>query len=126
MKKFLIILLVSYCGSSIFAQSETHSKVLDTFVEDFNSSNYIQIYESFSPRMRKAKSKNYYISFLTELKRKHGRILRLDLLEYFESAKRESRAIYDGVFESEVMEVRFSVDAQNRISGLYFKKRNLM
>lgn len=126
MKKIVFLLLLVLLFINASAQSEIHKNVVDTFIIDFNNNNFEKIFQSFSPKMQKAHSKKYYLTFLSKLKKEDGNLLILEILEYQENEPKQSRATYDGNFENDILTVKISIDKQNKISGLYFKKKNLI
>src|SRR5690606_1931338 len=117
---FLLLLLVTGIASSV-AQSDRHNVVVQNLILRLNSNDFEGIYQSFSPRMQKAHSKKYYFDFFSKLKKNHGNLLELELLQYPENDKKQSRAIYDGTFERDILTVRITIDSKNKIIGLYFK-----
>jgi type II secretory pathway component PulL len=126
MKKVVILLLLMMPFTNVSAQNERHSNVVETFVKDFNVNDFEKIFQSFSPKMQRAHSKKYYFDFFSKLKKDNGNLLLLELLEYQENSSNQSRATFDGNFENDILTVKISVDGQNKISGLYFKKKILI
>ena len=126
MKKVVILLLFMMPFTNVSAQNEKHTNVVDTFVKDFNDNDFEKIFQSFSPKMQRAHSKKYYFDFFSKLKKDNGNLLLLELLEYQENSSNQSRATFDGNFENDILTVKISVDGQNKISGLYFKKKILI
>ena len=126
MKKVVILLLLMMPFTNVSAQNERHSNVVETFVKDFNDNDFEKIFQSFSPKMQRAHSKKYYFDFFSKLKKDNGNLLLLELLEYQENSSNQSRATFDGNFENDILTVKISVDGQNKISGLYFKKKILI
>lgn len=126
MKKVVILLLFMMPFTNVSAQNEKHTNVVDTFVKDFNDNDFEKRFQSFSPKMQRAHSKKHYFDFFSKLKKDNGNLLLLELLEYQENSSNQSRATFDGNFENDILTVKISVDGQNKISGLYFKKKILI
>ncbi len=112
--------------SNVFSQNEKHTKVVETFVKDLNANDFEKIFQSFSPKMQRARSKKEFFTFFSKVKNDNGNLLNLDLIEYQENSSNQSRATYDGNFENDILTVKISVDGQNKISGLYIKKKILI
>lgn len=111
--------------SNVSSQNEKHTKVVDTFVKDFNANEFEKIFQSFSPKMQRARSKKQFFIFFSKVKKDNGNLLNLDLIEYQENSSDHSRATYDGNFENDILTVKISVDGQNKISGLYIERKIL-
>jgi hypothetical protein len=126
MKKIFILLLFMIPFTKVLAQNENHTKVVETFVKDFNANDFEKIFQSFSPKLQRAHSKKQYFIFFSKVKKDNGNLLNLELIEYQENSSNQSRATFDGNFENNILTVKISVDGQNKISGLYIKKKILI
>lgn len=124
--KSLICIFLLIGLNVVSAQNEVHKKAADKFMQQFNNNDFEGIYESFSPSMKQSRAKEYFLSFFTKLKKNNGNLLQLELLEYNENKVRTSRGIYDGDFETGLSTVRITVDIRGKITGLLFKRKNLI
>lgn len=121
MKKALSFLLL-LIGTATIAQNSVHKRVTDTFIIDFNNGDLEQIYQTFSPEMKKARTKKYYFDFLKKIKSGNGKLLQLELNKYSEKSGK-SRGSYNGRFEYRNCDVRISTNAKGEIVGLYIMKQ---
>ena len=126
MKKTFIALLLVVNLSFIFAQNEKHIKAVDTFILNFNSNKYEEIYQSFSPRMQSARTKQYYFDFFARVKNISGAILFLELIKYSEKTHNRSKGEYNGTLENENVTIKITVDAVGKIIGLYILRDKLL
>lgn len=126
MVKTLTIFLLLFNLSFLFAQNEKHIKVVDTFIMNFNGNNYEEIYQSFSPRMQSARTKQYYFNFFAKVKNTSGAILFLELLKYSENSHNKSRAEYNATLENENVTIKITVDTVGKIIGLYILRNKLL
>lgn len=126
MKKTFIALLLLVNLSFIFAQNEKHTKAVDTFILNFNNNNYEEIYQSFSPRMQSARTKQYYFNFFEKVKNTSGTILFLELLKYSENSHNKSKAEYNATLENENVTIKITIDAFGKIIGLYILRDKLL
>lgn len=117
-----MFVLLSACS---FAQNEIHQKTVDVFIMDFNSGDFEHIYQTFSPEMKKARTKKYYLDFFSKGKKSQGKILNLELVGYLEKSGK-TRGNYNGSFESGHSFVRITTNAQGEITGFYIKKNTLL
>lgn len=124
MKKAALLLFL-LIGTMALAQNEIHQKRVDTFIMDFNNGDFEHIYESFSPEMKKTRTKQHYFEFFTRVKTDSGKILSLELIKYLNKSGK-SRGHYNGSFEYGSASVQISVNAQGEIIGLYIKKNTLL
>lgn len=124
MNRFLLLFFI-ISGSAI-AQNDIHKKVADTFIEQFNNGDFEGIYESFSPKMKKAKTKKQYFEFLLKVKTDAGNLQHLELFNYFENKNQTARGSYNGHFQNTNATVRITTNAQGEITGLYIKKAAIL
>jgi len=107
------------------AQSDVNRKAADQFKLDFNNGNFENIYNSFSPEMQKARTKEYLFNFLLKVKTENGMLQSLSLYEYRQSRKKY-RGVYDGHFENETLTVTITTSPIGQITGLYIRKKTLL
>lgn len=126
MKKIFNVLFLVFNVSLVFTQNEKHIKAVDTFIMNFNNNNYEEIYQSFSPRMQSARTKQYYFNFFATVKKTSGAILFLELLKYSENSHNKSKGEYNGTLENENVTIKITVDAVGKIIGLYILRDKLL
>lgn len=124
MKKTFIIIFLSI-NAIAFAQNDLHKKVTDFFLKDFNNGDFEHIYQTFSPEMKKFRTKEYHLGFLERVKKKQGNLLFLELSDYLENSGK-TRGNYNGSFEFGNAFVRITNNAKGEIIGLYIKKNTLL
>ncbi len=124
MKKMILLLFV-LAGTAVFAQNEVHKKAVDVFIMDFNNGDFEHIYQTFSPEMKNARTKKYYLDFFAKGKKSQGKILNLELVGYLEKSGK-TRGNYNGSFEFGNSFVRITTNAQGEITGFYIKKNTLL
>ena len=82
MKKFVIILILSF--SSIYAQDKKPKNLplIKSIVENFNSSNYDQIYSMFNERLKNEVKSDIVLKFFSDVKGFHGKIKDFEFMKY--------------------------------------------
>ena len=82
MKKFVIILILSF--SSIYAQDKKPKNLplIKSIVENFNSSNYDQIYSMFNDRLKNEVESDIVLKFFSDVKGFHGTIKNFEFVKY--------------------------------------------
>ena len=120
MKRILLLLLL-LINATAFSQNETHKKVTDQFMIDFNTGDFEHIYQSFSPEMKKSKSKKYFFDVFSKVKKESGNLQQLNLYDWREKPWK-SRGVYEGKFEFGTRNVQITTNKQGEIIGLYIKK----
>lgn len=115
MKKIFLLLLVSLT-SLFFAQSANYKTAADLFQNNYNSGNYNDIFNSFSPQMQNALPLEETKQFLSNLKLQFGKIENKEFTAY-----QETYAAYKTKFEKAVLAVNISLDDQNKINGFFVK-----
>ncbi len=123
MKKVLLILLF-LVSCFCFSQNETHKSITNTFIQNFNSYNFENIFQSFSEKMQKAKTKEYFHNFFSRIRTENGAILNLELLKYKETKEKITQGIYNSENENGELTIKITIDRTGQIIGLYiFKKK---
>jgi len=120
-KVFFILLLVSTVTFS--QEKENYTKVVSEFQSFYNDGNYKAIYSMFNYDMKKALPYSKTIAFFTDLKNKLGNISNIEF-----NKLKEITHIYKTTFSSEVRDVTFYLDGNNKIGGLlvtYHKPKDL-
>ena len=81
MKKFVIILILSF--SSINAQDKKPKNLplIKSIVENFNSSNYDQIYSMFNDRLKNEVESDIVLKFFSDVKGFHGTIKNFEFVK---------------------------------------------
>ncbi|SHI65935.1 DUF3887 domain-containing protein [Flavobacterium terrae] len=123
MKKTILILF--FLASTIcFSQNVTHKTVTNTFIQNFNNYNFEGIFQSFSEKMQKAKTKEYFHDFFSRIRIENGAILNLEILKYKENKQKTTQGIYDSQNENGELTIKITIDKSGQIVGLYiFKKK---
>ena len=117
MKRTLLILIVTCLTNILFAQTENYKVAIDSFQANYNSENYDEIFNSFSPEMQEALPLENNRQFLTGLKTQAGKILDKE----FVNDEGGTGAIYKTQFERAVLGIYLTLDEQNKIAGLLIK-----
>ncbi len=124
MKKVLFVLFLLVCFNFCFSQNEIHKSATNTFVQNFNSYNFESIFHSFSEKMQKAKTKEYFLDFFSRIRNENGAILNLEILKYKENKQNTTQGIYDSQNENGELTIKITIDKTGQIVGLYiFKKK---
>jgi murein DD-endopeptidase MepM/ murein hydrolase activator NlpD len=120
MKKLLLIALISSQFSTIFGQTEKdiYKTVVGKFEKNYNESKYDSIFAMFSEDMQKAITYKNTISFLTNSKKKLGKIVDRKFIKY----KQGVGAIYKTNFEKTLFSINVSLDKNTKINGLSFEE----
>ena len=119
MKK--VILLLFFINAT-FAQNETHQNVVNTFIMDFNVHDYEKIYQSFSPKLQKSRSKKYFFDIFKRVQNVNGTIQNLDLITYRENSRKTSQAKYNAIMETGTLSMEITVNSEGIITGIYIRK----
>ncbi|HPW98177.1 MAG TPA: DUF3887 domain-containing protein [Flavobacterium sp.] len=122
MKKLFLILII-LINTNVFSQSQNVD--FDNFILNFNSSKFETIYQTFSPAMKKVRTKEYYSSFLTKIKKDYGTIINYNLLDFKINTQNTIRYNYDTTFENGNLTIRITINNHHKITGLYFLKNNV-
>lgn len=116
-------LLFFFCiGTMASAQSDVHKKATELFIEQFNNGDFEGIYQSFSPNMKKARTKKQYFAFLSKVKKDQGKLLFLKPYDYRILERGYEQGSYEGNFENDKAFVRITTNEKGEIIGLYIKK----
>ena len=119
--KSIVLLLLFFTNASL-GQNETHQKVVNTFIMDFNSNNYDKIYQSFSPKLQKARTKKYFFDLFKRVQSENGTIQNLDLITYRENSKKTSQGKYNAIMETGTLSMEITVNHEGIITGIYIRK----
>jgi hypothetical protein len=75
--------------------------------------------------MKKVRTKEYYSSFLTKIKKDYGTIINYNLLDFKINTQNTIRYNYDTTFENGNLTIRITINNHHKITGLYFLKNNV-
>lgn len=114
MKRTVIILILTFVANLAFSQTEKYNEVFKTFKENYNASNFQNIFNNFSSEMQTALPIENTKQFLTGLKLQAGTIKE----ESFLKMENGSFAVYKTIFEKAVFNVNISIDGNSKINGL--------
>jgi hypothetical protein len=64
------------------AQNTIHVKTVETFKINFNDADFEKIYQSFSTKMKSARTKKYYFDLFSRIKKENGNLLLLEPNSY--------------------------------------------
>lgn len=124
MKKLSLILLILIPMLS-FGQTEKEiaKKISAEFEKHYNSDEYQNIFDLFSPEMKSALPIEQTTDFLKGLKSQAGKIQKREFVKY-----EQTYASYKTTFERAIFAVNISLDSNAKINGLFvkpFKEDNL-
>lgn len=122
MGKIIFSLLFLICSTTLSAQNEIHKNAVTNFSLNYNDNDFEKIYQSFSTKMKNARTKKQYFDFLTKVKSENGGLVSLQLINYLEVSKNKFRGKYNGNFENGNLTVKITVNADGQITGLYILK----
>jgi len=111
---FLIVALVTNIA---FAQTENYKATAENFQRNYNADQYDEIFNCFSPEMKKALPVERTKEFLSNLKLNGGKIESMEFTSY----QQETYALYKTKFEKAILAVNISLDKQNQINGFFIK-----
>lgn len=115
MKKFFSFLVALLITNFVSAQTTDYTTAIDNFQRNYNTDNYQEIFNAFSPEMKKALPVEKTKAFLTNLKSQIGSLDSLEFLNYHQ----RSYGVYKAKFAKAVMAVNLSLDEQKQINGLF-------
>ncbi|WP_315814559.1 DUF3887 domain-containing protein [Paraflavitalea speifideaquila] len=117
MKQFFFILILSFCMTSSFAQSESENikVVTDKFTDFYNRDQPDSIFALFDDNMKKALPIEKVRDVLTGLKASAGKITSRELTK-----STATYAIYKTTFERTLFSLVISLDNNSLINGLRF------
>ena len=98
---------------------------IKSFTVNYNNNDFEKIYDSFSAKMKKARTKKQYFDFFSRVKNERG-ALRSTELTNIQEHNQKSRAQYIANFEYGSGIIKISMNAQNEMIGLYILKENLL
>lgn len=101
----------------MFAQTNNYKTAIDSFQVNYNADKYDEIFNSFSPEMKKALPIENTSKFLSGLKSKFGKIESKEFIGY----QQGTYATYKTKFENAVLVVNISLDNQNKVNGFFIK-----
>lgn len=121
MRPNLTLALLLFIMSNAFAQTEkeNYKIAVRQFQEQYNQGKYEEIFNRFSPEMKKALPLNKTVNFLKGLSEAAGK-----LKEYSFSNSKSGAEEYKASFEKKVFNLRIVLDKEQNISGLLFQPRN--
>lgn len=117
MKRLPSFLTAIFMTNLLFAQPENYKIAIGNFQANYNADKYDEIFNCFSPEMKKALPLEKTKQFLTGLKSQKGSIESLEFINF----QQETYAMYKTKFEKDVLAVNISLDNKNQINGLYIK-----
>ncbi|AZA80759.1 penicillin-binding protein [Chryseobacterium lactis] len=117
MKKLLFFLILLMINSNLFAQTENYTTAIGQFQENYNAGKYDDIFNTFSPEMKKAFPLVNIKQFLADLKTRAGAIKSKQFITY----QQGSFAVYKTQFEKGVLAINIAVDSQNKINRISIK-----
>lgn len=126
MKKTLVLIILLFASSLIFAQTDNKNdkNISEKLEKLYNSSNYNGIFELFSPEMKKALPQDKTVDFFEGLNQQVGIIKSREFIKYVKG----TFASYKTTFEHGIFALNISTDKDLKINGLYvkpFKEDNL-
>ncbi|MFK7000278.1 DUF3887 domain-containing protein [Flavobacterium oreochromis] len=125
MNKTILISILLFNFFTVFSQNQIHKSITNTFIQNFNNSDFGKIIQTFSEKMRNSKSKEYFLNFFSRVKKENGSILNLELLKYNENTEKKSQATYNGILEKGEVTIKITTDIDGQIIGLYILKNKI-
>jgi murein DD-endopeptidase MepM/ murein hydrolase activator NlpD len=118
MKKIIFAALLMVTVNSLFAQTEKegNKSVAHQFEQYYNVDSFAAIFNMFSNNMQQALPINKTVEFLKGLKAQAGQITKREFVEY-----EKAYASYKTNFERALFAVNISIDANEKINGLFVK-----
>jgi hypothetical protein len=117
MKKALVLLILSLCPSLVFSINTKYQEVYSNLVENYNSENIENIFNSFSLDMQNALPLEEAKLFFSSLHLEAGKIKNGTFLEY----ENQRFAVFKTEFDNGVFSINISIDENNLINGFYIK-----
>jgi CubicO group peptidase (beta-lactamase class C family) len=117
MIKQLFFVCFLFFANISFSQSEKYNDAFALFKTHFNTNEFEQIFNAFSPEMQQALVLEDTKQFLNGLKSLAGNLNSGELIKVDDSGF----ALYKSNFEQVTLGVHLSVDDQQKINGLYVK-----
>lgn len=115
MKKSTILCSLLTLALGLGAQEkEAYKTTAQKFKVFYNAGSYDSIFALFSPEMRSALPQDQAHAFLSGLQSQAGKIHQSEFARY-----KSNYAVYKTTFDKAVFGVQLSLDAENRINGLY-------
>lgn len=111
LKILLFVLFINFSNAQ--SPPENYSMVSEKFEELYNSENYNQIFELFSPDMKAILPEEQTVDFMEGLNAQAGKILNRKFVRFING----SFALYRTKFERAVLAVNISVNSDNEING---------
>jgi hypothetical protein len=111
---FTLITLVLF-SSSLFAQNETeaYKTVQKQFQTSYNTPDYNNIFNTFSPEMQKALPLEKTKAFFSNISSSLGKIKTMEFIRY-----QSSLALYKTKFDKGIMGINISLNSDKKINGL--------
>ncbi|NHM06283.1 DUF3887 domain-containing protein [Flavobacterium sp. CYK-4] len=126
MKKILLLLFVLLTGLFVLGQNPMQQQAIQTFQSDYNNNDFQKIYQSFSAKMKQARSKQYYFQILSRVKKERGNLRSVEITNYTEIDLKKTRAQYLGHFDYGTAMIRITMNERSQIIGFYIFKENLL
>ena len=82
MKKFVIIIILTFSFSYAQDKNPNNLPLMKSIVENFNSSNYDQIYSMFNDRLKNEVESDIVLKFFSDVKGFHGKIKDFEFMKY--------------------------------------------
>lgn len=117
MKRLFYILILMILGVSLAAQTKNYTMSIEQFQKSFNTGKYDEIFNSFSSEMKQSLPIAENKQFFSDLKNQAGNVKSIEFTGYQQS----TYAVYKTQFEKEILMINISLDAQNKINGLFIK-----
>jgi CubicO group peptidase (beta-lactamase class C family) len=117
MKKLLTFFIAFFITNLSFAQTASYSIAIENFQKNYNAGDYDEIFNHFSPEMKKALPVEKTKLFLAGLKSQGGNIEHTAFIDF----RQKTYAVFKTKFEKAVLYIHLSLDDQNQINGLFIR-----
>jgi murein DD-endopeptidase MepM/ murein hydrolase activator NlpD len=117
MKKLGIIILFLCTTLSYSQEQENYKKVAAEFMELYNKGEYKSIFEMFDANMKALLPLEKTLALFQNNVAPAGKIQEMEFLKLKSTAH-----IYETTFERAVLDITLSLDAENKINGLYLSQ----
>lgn len=117
MKRLFASIIGIFIASLVCAQTKNYKVASDDFQRNYNANKYEEIFNHFSPEMKKALPLEKTKEFLISVKSQAGNIDSMEFINF----QQKIYALYKTKFERSIMAVNISLNDKNQINGFFIK-----
>lgn len=115
MKTLLCLLFTIGISNLFFAQTDKYILAMDAFQTNYNAEKYDEIFNGFSPELKKALPIEDTKQFFANLNNQVGKIENMEFISY----QQGGYATYKTTFKDVVLGINISLDNEDQINGLF-------